>query len=434
MTETNAERSDQEAREGEDAAAAAANSGFETGPESLAVDPDTPGGDTARTILNGSPEAQDLREKIARRRSRERGKPVDHLGDALETGGVPAHVADPSGSDERIPVIDRETGAPPEPDEPSASEEAAARDETLPEDAAGNADDAGQPASDAEDGDPFVELEVNGEVRRLRRSAVEKILSAATSRPADTTPGQTGPEAEEEDDERAAREAQERKNTLDLIERIQTSDTEDAADALDELIANKLGASQEVVRKEVRNSLAQNDAVREVETAVEGFRSEYDDLVKDPQLTSVTFGNVNRELRADLLRIGMDQQWVSSAPYDALVQNYSHYVRDPAFAGQMRPLNEILTKAGNDTRAWVNTVAGNRQDNDPAEGQDLPTTPVKTEERARRRERLQPASRRAGSPAAPGASTEQTPRPKTRKEIAREVVAMRSRKGTIPIK
>jgi len=379
------------------------------------------------TIPATDKRAVSLRDEIAAKRQRGRVFKEDE-GDDVElakSGGMDVEVVDLVDRAEDFPIVDRDRGKmvkaddyADEGDDDKPARKAKPSTEVKPE--------------IQEDDDPFIDLEIDGTMTKVRRSKVQQVINQQIQ-------ASRQPQAPQQEQASQAPVMKGHEDDPDFEEEVEkfnemlSDSPRDGFTKLDEIIKKRVTAAIGNVDQTVKQTLTEERVNAEINGYAKEFSEKYEDLVTDRHLQAVTFSRVRDELAADLKAIGFEDAWLEKANYSEMAANYAHYLRDSNFRDKLRPLNTILSKAGDDTRAWYGRTA-----KDPApptgntDGQRQEQNPVNTQERFSRRENLQPGVRRASSGPS-GASPNVIPTPKGRRQVAEDVVAMRRRPGVIAL-
>lgn len=367
-------------------------------------------------------ESSDPRARIAKKAAERRASEMES--DLEEQHGVPSGAY-----------------GQPEGDYPRIEEQAPEEEEAAP---------AAEQGSQAPEGQPrYHELKVNGRTLRMTEdelieeaqkniAAGDKLelAKAFTTELAQARNGtenqRSEPEPEPEDTGEADTEENQlsEEELLDLVDTIQTGDQADAAQALKKVMSFGKQPTQQVetpvdLDAKIETALAEREARDEQETFLQGWASNNQDLVGDPELSLMVVNRVADAITTDLINLGYDRAEITqlrNASPEELGRFHREIRKMPQFKDRLGDPAKMMDDAAGGVRKRFNMPTPQRTD---------PTTPAPAVPRQTRQERKQalPQQPRSASVAAARSQPQNVP-PRSRKEVVADMRRARGQKAS----
>ncbi len=361
------------------------------------------------------------RADIVSQFKRQRGKPVEEGEDGGEGEDSDQIISDGSRWD----------------DEAEDARQAREEQEESVQDFVQEEDGEGEPYEPQVKEEDLVTLKVDGEERQLTldetRALAQKYLASddrldkargLLKEVQELKQGLTQPPAEPEATEPAEPEpepeplltSEDQEKLAGIVDQIQTGDAEEGRQALaDFMELVRQPAAEPPPNVDVSREIARHEVLKDIRSALAGFRTNHPDLASDPVLEKAGSAMVELEMRDEMLQYGIPEEDITplegssggiAAAYRNLMEN----------GHELRSYDRIFEDAAGKIRDKFNMrrPAGQQQQ----QGGSRPASDATRERQARKRAAgTQP---RAGGPRSSAGGEVTRPKPKSRLEIINE--------------
>lgn len=210
------------------------------------------------------------------------------------------------------------------------------------------------------------------EALEVMRQMVDEVR-ALRQQPSPAAPAPTAADARQDDAPAEPPPVITRERLKEIAQRVQIGDDDEGAAALQDFaaeLAQAIGARQDQpdIPRAVRAELAQNQLKGELHSATYAFREKYPVLANDEDLREASVRRLNRELRADLVSVGLPAEKVAALDPDDLMLAHQ---QARVSGGRVRSYADMFDKVGQELFSRISSqFAG------AAPGEESPPAPA----------------------------------------------------------